>query len=120
LIKGSYDYGFTSKSDGPLVNTKSASGGTVPASAFILGIEVFKENLKDIFQLFQSKAWKSTSNKQDDEVLAKLSQLKLSNEAIWKREESRPEVVAPWIIKVSSLQSTSLPSSLNDGDKLST
>ena len=34
-----------------------------------------------------------------DEALLKLSQLKLSNDAIWDRERARPPITAPLIIK---------------------
>lgn len=98
LLKGTYDYGFTSKSSGPIVSTRTADGGTVPASAFILGAAVFRENLKDIIN--DTKSFFSRKAVEKDSLQAKLKLLKLSNEAIWKREASRTQVVAPWIIKL--------------------
>jgi hypothetical protein len=84
LIRGTYDYGFTSQSNGNVVNTKNADGDAVPASAIKLAFANFAREFKNLIKSFQASDYEVT-----DEALKNLKQLKLSNEAIWERERSR-------------------------------
>lgn len=93
-----YDYGFISKSVGPQVSTISTSGDAVPASAIVLAIQNFKLELSNLVLSF-----KRNVSEPIDPILQKLSSLKLSNEAIWERENSRSEIRAPWVIKAPYL-----------------
>jgi len=100
-----YDYGFISKSSGCYVNTKTPAGESlVPESAVVLGTQSFKRELNSIGQLIGKLFGKDANNsKYDDPILRKLSQVKLSNKAIWDREARRPQVKAPLIIKIPYL-----------------
>jgi len=99
ILTGTYDYGFSSKSTGSqIIGATSVKGSTVPPSAIFLAIDNFKRELRELVT-FNEKS--NDVNK--DDVRAKLKLLTLSNDAIWKRKENRPEVKAPYIIKLPYL-----------------
>lgn len=99
LMKGTYDYGFVPKTSGSTsLRNKSPTGDAVPASAMVLAWENFQRELSNIFADYVVK--NDPKANVTDEVAAKLAHLKLSNDAIWKREKSRPEVEAPLIVKI--------------------
>eukprot|EP01038_Epipyxis_sp_PR26KG_P005319 gene5319-7384_t len=102
IMTDSYDYGFVSKSGGSMRETaKSVAGGNVPPSIIYLAIDNFKRELNSFIEFIQSKSiLNGGSNAEMDLARKKLSVLKLSNAAIWKREEQRPEIEAPWVIKI--------------------
>lgn len=56
---------------------------------------------------------------ENDPVRENLKKLTLSNDAIWKREASRPEVQAPWIIKLPYLVLCLLLDKLFEGNPIS-
>ena len=97
-VKCVIDYGFRSKSEGSSKGTITPDGSMVPENAFVLALDTFKINLLEIFNLN-----KNDNDNIDDYVMKCREQLKLltlSNEEIWKREDSRPPVRAPYIIKI--------------------
>jgi len=108
-----YNYGFVSKSFGGALgwssdslrsNTTASESSTVPPSAAVLAFNNFRSELRAILNRatggkeFENILWASMDDKDSSRV--KLSQLTLSNEAIWEREERRPTIKAPWVIKV--------------------
>ena len=121
LIRGSYDYGFSSKSEGATdLTTKTADGSTVPGSAIKLALSNFKRELKCIYEDYIYKppatnTTTSTIDKYQDEMRNKIKQLTLSNDAVWKRESLRPTVKAPYIIKIPYLFLCLLLDNLFDG-----
>ena len=119
-----YNYGYVSKSTGVEVNTKSASGSAVPASALVLGISNFKKEadgfISTIRELFSyKKDAENTSNENVNALRQQLKHLKLSNNAIWDREKAREEVKAPWIIKAPYFVLCFLLDVLFDGKPIS-
>lgn len=94
------DYGFQSKSGGSALDgwVDCSGSGTVPKSAFILAGDNFNRELRAIISTIHGKA--NDAIDEDDERGQKLASLVLSNDAIWAREESRPQIEAPNIIKV--------------------
>ena len=113
IIRGSYDYGFSSQSNGcDDINSRNSQGGAVPASAFVLALSNFNRELKN---LLKDLTTPTSTDALKDEAVKKLSQLQLSNAAIWEREESRPPVKAPWIIKAPYLFLCVLLDTLFDG-----
>lgn len=98
-LDAGYDYGFISKSMGPLVSTRTAEGKDMPASAVKLAIVNFKTEFGNIVK----SVWPDETIKNETEVSKQLAKLKLSNEAVWKREYSRAEVSAPLVIKLPYL-----------------
>ena len=118
IFRGSYDYGFSSQSNGcDDINSRNSQGGAVPASAFVLALSNFNRELKNLLNDLTIPANDRTRTKvsPQDEAVKKLSQLQLSNAAIWEREESRPPVKAPWIIKAPYLFLCVLLDTLFDG-----
>lgn len=94
--------GFTSTL--PHMNVSSES---VPRSAVNLARNNFIRELTNIRDfLFQTPGDVQESENESEErreLKEKISQLKLSNDGVWKREYARPEVKAPWIIKLPYL-----------------
>lgn len=89
-------------------NASASESSTVPPSAVALAWNSFRRELRAIFTR-AAAATEDTSQEATSEnsqqALAidsrlKLSQLRLSNDAIWQREERRPAIKAPWVIKV--------------------
>ena len=100
ILTGTYDYGFSSKSTGSqIIGVTSVKGSTVPPSAIFLAVDNFKRELRELVQFNE----KSNDVNNKDDIRAKLKLLTLSNDAIWKRKENRPEVKAPYIIKLPYL-----------------
>lgn len=101
------DYGFNSKFNDKL--------GTVPMSAIKLSFNNFQLELSDILKLFKS----NTNDNQDEdyslELRRKLNSLKLSNQAIWDRENNRTQITAPYVIKIPYLVLCTLLDTLFDG-----
>mmetsp|Transcript_14276 Transcript_14276/g.19520 ORF Transcript_14276/g.19520 Transcript_14276/m.19520 type:complete len:575 (+) Transcript_14276:53-1777(+) len=100
--KGTYDYGFTSKSAGNLLAGKETiAGDSVPPSAIVLATDNFRRQLIELLESIFNNIFSDRilSNEMMDEARIKLSKLKLSNSAIWQREHSRPQIKAPFIIK---------------------
>lgn len=62
---------------------------------------VLHNNMKNIFEgnIIQFLIRGEEDERDEDVARKKLKQLKLSNDAIWAREELRDQVQAPWIIK---------------------
>jgi hypothetical protein len=108
-----YDYGFASTN----FNVGEVLDGTVPPSAIRLGVVNFRRELKNIVQ--SAVQAKQAKQKDSNEMLWKLSQLKLSNGNIWARERARPQVKSPLIIKVPYLLLCFLLDYLFDGIPLS-
>lgn len=99
FISGTYDYGYQSKSAGSSVEgASSVAGSTVPRSALFLASDNFKRELNNLLSSFRVNEEESWSDA-DLARRKKLSQLTLSNDAIWKREKSRKSISAPWLIK---------------------
>ena len=116
IIRGSYDYGFSSQSNGcDDINSRNSQGGAVPASALVLALSNFNRELKNLVNDLTTSAYDRTKVSLQDEAVKKLSMLQLSNAAIWEREESRPPVKAPWIIKAPYLFLCVLLDTLFDG-----
>ena len=111
LVEGSFDYGFSSRSEGcDDINSMSSDGNAVPASAMTLALSNFRRELSfllnDTFQRTRRKKDGGVGSSGDDDCDAaqqKLSELKLSNAAIWAREHARPPIKAPLIIKLPYL-----------------
>lgn len=88
----------------PHLNMPSES---VPRSAVALARSNFLRelaNIKDL--LFKSTTGNNTNSEESKEMVElreKISQLRLSNEGVWKREYARPQVKAPWVIKLPYL-----------------
>ena len=101
LTRGSYDYGFTSKSSGSALSGNGTFGdGSVPPSAVILAIDNFKREFAALVESIKGPAGsKAAATQANEEALRKLASLTLSNEAIWERENARPPIRAPWVIK---------------------
>lgn len=99
IIKGSYDYGFSSKSTGSLIQGVSSVKGS---TALFLAVDNFKRELNNIINVIIEKS-NNNQNSNEDEVGAKLKLLTLNNDAIWKRKEFRRDVSAPYIIKIPYL-----------------
>jgi len=112
-----YSYGFVSKSFGGAMgwssdilrsNATASESSTVPPSAAVLAFNSFRRELLAIFTRGAATAnagSKAPSEEDTSQSAAidsrlKLSQLRLSNDAIWEREERRPAIKAPWVIKV--------------------
>lgn len=106
-----------SSSPEPLLNIDTALGFTntlshmnmssdsVPRSAFILARSNFLReltNIRDIVFKVQNDQ-DNNETKEHKELRKKIKELKLSNDGVWKREYARPEVKAPWIIKLPYL-----------------
>ena len=116
IIRGSYDYGFSSQSNGcDDINSRNSQGGAVPASALVLALSNFNRELKNLVNDLTTSSYDRTKVSLQDEAVKKLSMLQLSNAAIWEREESRPPVKAPWIIKAPYLFLCVLLDTLFDG-----
>ena len=105
-----YSYGFVSKSFGGAMgwssdilrrNATASESSTVPPSAAVLALNSFRRELLAIFtRAATTNAEENTSQLAAIDSRLKLSQLRLSNDAIWEREERRPAIKAPWVIKV--------------------
>lgn len=112
-----YSYGFVSKSFGGAMgwssdilcsNATASESSTVPPSAAVLALNSFRRELLAIFSpgATTANAGSKAPSEEDTSQSAaidsrlKLSQLRLSNDAIWEREERRPAIKAPWVIKV--------------------
>jgi regulator of replication initiation timing len=85
LVSGSYDYGFTSQSNGVNVNTKNSVGDEVPSSAIVLAVTNFRRELGNIILALnpQQSNKRSITEEFDPDMDAarqKLKHLKLSNE----------------------------------------
>eukprot|EP01041_Mallomonas_annulata_P006697 gene6697-13579_t len=117
----SYDYGFISKSSGCYVNTRNSAGESgVPINALILGLQSFQRELKGIQSTISTLISRNSSaNPNSDPFMEKLSKLKLSNKAIWEREEARPPVKAPFIIKLPYLALCYMLDVLFEGNPIS-
>ena len=102
------DYGFVSKS------AKGETISGVPPSSFKIGLLTFKREFLEIFGISDSPELLQKSKNR-----LKLKELKLSNEAIWAREKSRPQVVSPLVIKIPYLILCVLLDALFDGDPIS-
>jgi hypothetical protein len=89
-------------------NATAGESSTVPPSAAVLALNSFRRELLAIFSRGAATAnagSKAPSEEDTSQSAAidsrlKLSQLRLSNDAIWEREERRPAIKAPWVIKV--------------------
>ena len=104
VIRGTYDYGFSSKSGGcDDIASKNRDGGSVPASAIALAWSNFRRELKNLLADVAHDGKLDGVSGPLDDARQKLNELTLSNAAIWKREESRPPIQAPWIIKAPYL-----------------
>jgi len=115
LERGGYDYGFVGKSYGPEVSTVSPTGDSVPANAVVLAASNFKTELRSLIETFRptspngdvghdySKPNRGHAHEIRHQFRQTLSALTLSNDAIWKREESRPAIAAPLVIKLPYL-----------------
>mmetsp|Transcript_33058 Transcript_33058/g.72811 ORF Transcript_33058/g.72811 Transcript_33058/m.72811 type:complete len:531 (+) Transcript_33058:108-1700(+) len=120
LISGTYDYGFVSSAYGAAGSTDPSNTDdlNVPPTAYKLALYSFRRDVLGIIislrmglesSLWWSKALLLHEMENEvrdrcqgvgtDEARQKLSQLTLSNKAIWDREEKRPQVRAPWVIK---------------------
>jgi len=99
------NYGFSSQSP---IDTL----GGVPPSAIKIGFLTFREELNELLNLNSSKKYESPFQKQLDSLM-------LSNEAIWRREESRPAIIAPNIIKIPYIILCLLLDKLFDRDPIS-
>ena len=100
LFKSTYDYGFSSKSNGISNDNRTPDGGLVPSNALILASENFKREFKNIYDTIFHLNNKDEKSYRNDVVREKLLSLQLSNKDIWDREHARPEVKAPWVIKL--------------------
>ena len=80
--------GFVAKSD------PQDDGDTVPPSAVKLASRNFFRELRQLL------AGKDESSLPDPEFRRKVALLTLSNDAIWAKEEKRPSIEAPWVLKI--------------------
>ncbi|XRA97023.1 ubiquinol oxidase [Pycnococcus provasolii] len=108
-----WPYGHIAESAGDylraLRGADAASPTTTPPSAIILAKKNFTRELKELVRLIngnqagndENTALEQSKKKKRPESRMRetLSQLQLSNDAVWEREEARPQVKAPWIIK---------------------
>ncbi len=102
------DYGFVSRSEGcrfstidkAYLNDPRFDGYGPPGNVFQLGSQQFLRNLRAMFNEYKDEEDNPSLTKRQRELQAKLEELTLDSEAIWARERSRGEIVAPWIIKI--------------------
>eukprot|EP00569_Conticribra_weissflogii_P004956 CAMPEP_0171332290 /NCGR_PEP_ID=MMETSP0878-20121228/3255_1 /TAXON_ID=67004 /ORGANISM="Thalassiosira weissflogii, Strain CCMP1336" /LENGTH=640 /DNA_ID=CAMNT_0011832989 /DNA_START=300 /DNA_END=2222 /DNA_ORIENTATION=- len=102
------DYGFLSRSEGcrfsaidkAYLNDPRFDGYGPPGNVFQLGSQQFMRNLRAMFHEYREEEDNPSLTKRQRELQAKLEELTLNSEAIWERERSRGEIVAPWIIKI--------------------
>ena len=94
IIQLADDYGFTIKAQFINISEKS-----VPQNVITLAMANFERELRNIWDTFINQNPLQTIGA-FDEGRQKLKQLKLSNDAVWKRESEREEITAPWIIKI--------------------
>ena len=94
VIQLADDYGFTIKAQ--FINV---SDDLVPRSVITLALANFEREIRNIWDTFIHQNPLKTIGA-FDEGRNKLRQLKLSNDAVWKREELRDAIQAPWVIKV--------------------
>ena len=74
----------------------------IPQSAFVMAVRTFTNELNSLVAFLRRDKRKEMEGLESPSVKAmvdKLSQLTLSNSAIWEREHSRPPIRAPWVIK---------------------
>jgi hypothetical protein len=76
---------------------RNISERAVPLSAITLARTNFDRELKNILKKFLERNNTVTAN---STALAIISDLKLSNDGVWKREKLRKEIIAPWVIKL--------------------
>jgi hypothetical protein len=93
------DYGFQTKSMGFTLGEKIVDTGP-PRNAFSLASATFSRELAEIFGR-GSEA--SSLTPRQKELQSKLSQVRLSNDAIWRREGNRPPVKSPLVVKLPYL-----------------
>jgi len=86
-----------------------------PPGALILGLENFRNELIAVI----AKGGRRVDKSINLETKSILKTLKLSNEAIWKREAKRPEIIAPLLIKIPYYLLCFLLDALFDGDPIS-
>ena len=114
-------YGYTANVAG-LYFDEARSGG-VPKGILALGVESFLREGKAMLEEFGVLKEKEVLMEGNEEVCKEqrqmLSQLTLSNQAIWDREEARTPIKAPWILKGPYLILCVLLDELFDGRPLS-
>lgn len=102
-----FDYGYTSRSSGSSRPAKeSIRTSSVPANAFVLAGDNFRRELTYLLKgsqedtaIVKGNDLSSTDYWERQRVRKLVGQLTLSNDNIWSRENQRPPVQAPWIIK---------------------
>ena len=104
-ISSGINYGFISRSEGcrfenvdDLANETFTAYGP-PANIFSLGKQQFIRNLDAIKGEYKDEENMKLAPKQK-RLQAELKNLTLNSTAIWEREESRGEIVAPLVIKL--------------------
>lgn len=99
-----FDYGFKSRSTGSNRFAKTGlNDSSVPANALTLAADNFQRELNYLIRSFVGGESKHKIDKVRAAARAKIKSLTLSNDKIWEREENRPAVKAPWIIKAPYL-----------------
>lgn len=106
-ILSGFDYGFKSRSEGPVVaELKSSSpafqGYGPPANILKLGSQQFMRNLIAIIGEYRDEEDVVLTSKQRD-LHDKLEKLTLSSDAIWERETADGPIEAPLVILIPYL-----------------
>ena len=107
---GSCDYGYS------VFEHNTTNEETVPRSAIRLGTSNFIREGQNLIR-------RRSGNDKVDPAIQKnrdlIKQLTLSNDAIWKREDARPRVKAPWVIRIPYLVLCNLLDVFFEGDPMS-
>lgn len=93
----------------------------IPKSAFAMAARTFTNELASLVAFLnkdRSKELEGLESETATRMRAKLDQLTLSNDTIWEREHSRPEIKAPWVIKAPYFALCFLLDNIFDGRPL--
>lgn len=106
-VAAGFDYGFQSRSDGPVINrTIAAIGGLAyggpPANLWTIGTTQFWRNWNAMKGEYKDEEDIDLTQRQRD-LRHQLDKLTLNSTEIWEREIADGPIVAPWIIKVPYL-----------------
>jgi hypothetical protein len=104
-VAAGFDYGFKSRSDGPVLNRTipTLAYGGPPANLWTIGTTQFWRNWNAMKGEYEDEDDEIDLTRQQRDFRHELEQLTLNSTEIWAKELADGPIVAPWIIKVPYL-----------------
>jgi hypothetical protein len=107
-LAAGFEYGFRSRSDGPVLNRTVAAipataYGGPPANLWTIGTTQFWRNWNAMKGEYEDEDDESDLTQQQRDFRDELEQLTLNSTEIWAKEFANGPIVAPWIIKIPYL-----------------